>query len=109
MVIGGRNISTTASLLVSGRGGAGAIAMAGAVIASMGTTVGVAASGVVENGEIVNSVVIGVMTVPVVNGMSVAAAGSAGAVGAAGTVDKVARDADAVAIMAITAGVGTNS
>ncbi len=58
------------------------------------------------DGVTVISVVIGVMTVPVVNGTSMAAAGSAGGVGAAGTVDMVARDADAVAI---TAGVGTNS
>jgi hypothetical protein len=111
-VIGDRNISTTASSLVSGHGSVGVTTMAGAVIASVGTTVGMATSGVIENGEIVNSVVDGVMIVPVVNGMTEAVAGSTDAVAAAvkpdvvvaaGIMDTVAKDMDAVVVTAMVA------
>ena len=65
-VIGGRNISTTASSLVSGRGGVGAIATAGAAIASMATTVGTDANLAVLAGIV--ATVAGMMIANAVNG-----------------------------------------
>jgi hypothetical protein len=73
--IGGRNISTTASSLVSDLGTGGVTAMGGCITDSVGTTAGMAASGAIAAGATVNSLVDGVMTEPAGNGMNMAMAG----------------------------------
>ncbi len=106
MDIGGRNFFTTACSLEWGLGTVGAIAMAGAVIASPGITVGMVANTATAIGVTVNSMVTGVRTVNVVNGMRVAEVGVATAV--AGTMDAVAVDMNIAATVAIAADIATN-
>jgi len=92
-----------ASSLVWGLGTVGAIAMAGAIVASPGITVGMAASMATPDGVTVNSMVTGIVTVIVVNGTSVVEAGIAKA--AAGTMAVVAGD---MTVMTIAADIATN-
>ncbi|PSH03393.1 MAG: hypothetical protein CXZ00_12600 [Acidobacteria bacterium] len=100
MGIGDRNIFTRASLSVSAPGGAGDTITGGMDIASTAITVGKAASGVIENGVIAISIMVGVMIAIVVNGMNTAA----GRTGEMVVMDMVAITATVMMeIMAITA------